>query len=433
MERIALYVEGAHLGIADLDAFLVGRGVERALDFQAGFGRGCGDQLDDGQSVRQRSAAPSLRDVAEHAVLDLVPLRRAGRIVVDVEHEARRIGELLQLDLPQPHASAVGAAAVRRDRQLMGVRVAPAPHRLEPAANGGDGELGRVAGDADADPARIARHIIDAVRHDLAQRLVLEIVDLHAPRITLGPIVGAAVFVVADELLLLGVDRDDGLARGLRRNHLCVDVLELRVAVGMLRSLVGLAVRLPPVAEARQQALHAAGADLVALLLQRDGQLVVALRHPQQGAHGIAERGRLDDAAQVLHQRRVSAQRPPAATGAPNPPLRQRRGNEIRLAAAECRARNPGDLRDRLQTTPTRRPDLSGCEHPPPALIELAADGLPAFANRLPVDHADPHTAAAPPQESRYPNHITNGATGKIDSHVLAGVLRSRATAVSRA
>jgi hypothetical protein len=92
-----------------------------------------------------------------------------------------------------------------------------------------------------------------------------------------------------------------------RHDRLGVDVLELRIAVGMFRALVGLAVRLPAVAERRQQSLHAAGADLVALLLQRGGQLVVAFRHPQQRAHGIAQRGRLDDVTQILDQRRVPA------------------------------------------------------------------------------------------------------------------------------
>ena len=87
MERIALDVERLHLGIADFDALLVGRGIERALDFQAGLGCRRGDQLDDGETIRQRAATPGLRDVAEQAVLDLVPLRRAGRIVVDVERE----------------------------------------------------------------------------------------------------------------------------------------------------------------------------------------------------------------------------------------------------------------------------------------------------------------------------------------------------------
>src|SRR5450432_932515 len=100
MECIALDVEGLHLGIADFDAFLVGRGIERALDLQAGFGRRGSDQLDDRHAIDEWSPAPSLRDVAEQTVLDLIPLRRTRRIVMDVEYEAGQVCELLQLDLP---------------------------------------------------------------------------------------------------------------------------------------------------------------------------------------------------------------------------------------------------------------------------------------------------------------------------------------------
>jgi hypothetical protein len=39
MEFIAFDVERLHLGIADFDALLVGRDIERAFDFQTGFGR----------------------------------------------------------------------------------------------------------------------------------------------------------------------------------------------------------------------------------------------------------------------------------------------------------------------------------------------------------------------------------------------------------
>jgi hypothetical protein len=46
MEFIALDVEGLHLGIADFDALCVGRGIERALNFEAGFGRRRSNQLD---------------------------------------------------------------------------------------------------------------------------------------------------------------------------------------------------------------------------------------------------------------------------------------------------------------------------------------------------------------------------------------------------
>src|SRR6266508_3233509 len=49
---------------------------------------------------------------------------------------------------------------------------------------------------------------------------------------------------------------------------------------------------------------------------------------------------------------------------------------------------------------------LSGREHPPTALIELRADSLPAFAHRLRVDHADPHTADHSARNPAPPSHI---------------------------
>src|SRR5712691_6496645 len=69
MECVALDVEGLHLGIADFDAFFVGRGVERALDVQAGFGRRRSNQLDCRHAIDEWPPAPGLRDVAEQAML----------------------------------------------------------------------------------------------------------------------------------------------------------------------------------------------------------------------------------------------------------------------------------------------------------------------------------------------------------------------------
>ena len=43
------------------------------MDLQAGFGCGSGDQVDDDLQAGQRMAAPVLSDLAEQAVLDLVP------------------------------------------------------------------------------------------------------------------------------------------------------------------------------------------------------------------------------------------------------------------------------------------------------------------------------------------------------------------------
>ena len=96
MERITSDVEAFHLGVADLDAFLVDRRVEDGLDFEPG--RGCGgcDQIDDRSMIGERPAAPILRNMAEQAVLDLVPFRGARRIVPHLDGEAGFVCKLLE-------------------------------------------------------------------------------------------------------------------------------------------------------------------------------------------------------------------------------------------------------------------------------------------------------------------------------------------------
>ena len=101
MELIPADVEALHSGFANFDAFLVGAGVERAFNLETGLGGRRPDQLDHGKAIRERPTTPILRDVAEQPVLYLVPLRSARRIVVDVDHEAALVGELLQFDLPE--------------------------------------------------------------------------------------------------------------------------------------------------------------------------------------------------------------------------------------------------------------------------------------------------------------------------------------------
>jgi len=77
VKGIALNVEGGHLSGGDLDTFLISVGVQFALNRQTG--RGCGDQFDDGQAAGQGAGPPVLRNMAEKAVLDLVPLGSSGR------------------------------------------------------------------------------------------------------------------------------------------------------------------------------------------------------------------------------------------------------------------------------------------------------------------------------------------------------------------
>ena len=74
MERVAADVESFHFGVGDLDALLIGPLIECALYLEPGFGGRRGDQLDHCGAADEWLGAPVLRDVAEQAVLDLVPL-----------------------------------------------------------------------------------------------------------------------------------------------------------------------------------------------------------------------------------------------------------------------------------------------------------------------------------------------------------------------
>jgi hypothetical protein len=98
----------------------------------------------------------------------------------------------------------------------------------------------------------VGGHVVDAVRRDLAERLVFEVVNLHAQRLALGPIVRGGVLEIADQVLLLRVDGHDRLSASLRRKNGRVDVLELRVPIGMAGAFLGLTIALARKAELPQ-------------------------------------------------------------------------------------------------------------------------------------------------------------------------------------
>ena len=109
----------------------------------------------------------------------------------------------------------------------------------------------------------------------------------------------------------------------------------------------------------------------------------------------------------------------PAATLAAHLAFRQGRGVKVSLSPTDGGTREPRDLADCLQTTPSSRADLASREHPPPALIELRADALPSLPNPLRIDHADTHTAEVSPQESRCPESNCHRAPARYPIHLL--------------
>src|SRR5262249_53607254 len=159
----------------------------------------------------------------------------------------------------------------------------PAPAQpAPPAADRLDGELGRVAADADAHPGLVVAQVVDPVGDRLALARVGEVVRIDLVRPALGPPGLPGVLEVAQNLLLLGVDRDRRLLMPLLGAHPAVDVPELRVAVGVTPPLVRLAVGLQAVAGLLQQAAHGGRPHRVALGGQTAGQPARALAGPAQ-------------------------------------------------------------------------------------------------------------------------------------------------------
>ncbi len=201
-------------------------------------------------------------------------------------------------------------------------------------------------------------------------------------------IVGAAVLIIADQFLLLGIDRDDGLPRSLCRNDFRVDVLELGIPIGVLRAFVRLAIGLPREAEFGQLGANRLVADLMAQPREFRGQLFQALGHPDQCPHRIAKRHGLDETAQIIDERRILlAECQATAALAAHAIFRERASIEIVLAAIDRRARQTCDLGDGGEPAIASGPHLGSSEQPPPAFVEPVAKAVPTFFDALPVDH----------------------------------------------
>src|SRR5260370_27868837 len=107
------------------------------------------------------------------------------------------------------------------------------------------------------------------------------------------PSVGPAVLESPHQFLLLRVHRDDRLTALLKTLDHCVDMLKLRIAVGMILSLLRLAVALQTIAGSVEQPPHGARADGMPLFGQRRRQLGCALCGPAQRRLRIAPRHRI--------------------------------------------------------------------------------------------------------------------------------------------
>lgn len=72
--------------------------------------------------------------------------------LTNVDHDTQFVGELLQLNFPEPYPITVTAATIGRDQQALCVRVEWLTHRAPPPADTLNGKLRRVVRDPNAHP-----------------------------------------------------------------------------------------------------------------------------------------------------------------------------------------------------------------------------------------------------------------------------------------
>src|SRR5450755_1881980 len=373
MELIAGDVDGGQLCRGDFDPFLVVAGVQARVDLQAGAGRGRADQVDDHLQALKRPSAPVEADVAEHAMLDFVPLRRPGREMADADRDRELVAELLQFGLPQVGAAGVAAAAVSSDRQARRVGVALLAEVLPPRADRVDREGAGVVGDPDRHHPLVGFDVKHAVRDRVPQILVLEVVssDLHRPagRLVLPP----DSLEIPHQLALFRVYGYHRLIRGERRARRLVEMPKLRVTVRMILTLPRLGVRVQPKPKPPQQLPGRPIGHLMPGRPKRTRDVLQALRAPPQRRARIPTRIRIHQRLQRSHQLRIRLRQPrpprtwPTDTTRLEPcPLPQLRDPTLHSVLADPRRTH--DSRDPARPT---RPSLRRRPQPALTLVQL--------------------------------------------------------------
>ena len=135
MELIPGDIQLIQLLLGDLDSCLVLLGVQSALHFQAFLGCRRTDQADDHSQRDKGPSPPVLAYVAEHAVLDFVPLGGARRKVGDMDLQPGLVGQMLQLLLPKLVPASIAPPAVGGDVEPGSPMVLEAAHLIPPGAD----------------------------------------------------------------------------------------------------------------------------------------------------------------------------------------------------------------------------------------------------------------------------------------------------------
>lgn len=232
-----------HLCIGYLDPFGIGLAVGLGTDTKAGLGVCITNIFQQNIKRFQRNTRPLTADGTEKAMLDRIPFGGPGGIVAERNAQAERVGQFgLDLMLEESRATIVAAAGIGQDQEPTAFRIVLFPLCVPPVVNRIRGKLGGVGRSAHIHQAVIASDVIDAVGGGDTFGILSKVVCVHLDGAC--PPSTAVVFERADQLFLLGVDADHGIARLQERFLLLLKVVELPVAVRVRGAGEALAVRL---------------------------------------------------------------------------------------------------------------------------------------------------------------------------------------------
>jgi hypothetical protein len=194
---------------------------------------------------------------------------------------------------------------------------------------------------------------------------------------------------IPDVLLLLGVHADHELPRGALRLGDRIDVPELRVAIEVLGSLLGLRVRLQAVPQRPKQLRHRREMDIVPHLPQRRREITNALRRPAQQRLRVTPTALIDQPLDVPQQRHVDLNKRLAATPRPPYPSPIKRLTGLKLSDPLTNRvnRDPSRPRGSRDPAPPRRPRLRRRVQPTLPLVQLTPYRPESFTDPMLIDH----------------------------------------------
>jgi hypothetical protein len=125
---MAFQMEHIHFLIRHAPARLVDAVMEKSPYLQACCGRRPADVAQHSIPCPQGFPRPIEADLTEQAMLNRIPLRAAGRIVAHHHRQAQPVTDLcLQLMFPLPRATAIAAASIGQNEELVSLGKAPHP------------------------------------------------------------------------------------------------------------------------------------------------------------------------------------------------------------------------------------------------------------------------------------------------------------------